>query len=652
MKKRAFAVLFASLATLWAGATSTRYFTSGSQNLWDGKPFGVVVYRDGTFSKGADWGDPEKLSSAPVCSVSDGDAIYIGTTSPAELIVFRGGKPEKLASFDEAMVTSIAAGGGRIFAGTASPAKIYEIAGNGGKKELAKLEGEAVGSLLVTESGALIAGTSSPAAVHEILPAGGSRKIATLSSNYARCLVKERGAIYVGTSGPAMLYRIDQSDRLTLLDSFEEEEVAGIAPDGGTLMLILNPKKERTSEGAESRCVLYSADSGSVTASKMGGPLVSVWGREGRFFAVSGDGRLYFLEKGKAGLARRFEAQPALLCGAGAVPSVAFSSPPGVSLPLRGGTARYESPVINAGGASKAGPLKASVAGQSKVFLRAGNREKPDDSWSAWLAGPDFSAIGPSKYFQWKCEFGAAGDDLMGVTVTVKPLNRPPVIEEAKVHPPGEIFIKNPSQIGDRLVQDVHEKPRPFPEIAVSRPFDAGTQTYYLYGFRMISFTVSDPDGDEVRSKIELFPEGSGKGVVLGENLKENFFTFDARTLPDGLYKVVITASDSPGNQEGDAKEGERVLPYFEIDNTPPLIELINSTGGFFKFRVSDNTGVDAARVSRDGDKWEVVESLGGAVAPKSADFQVKVGPGDNWIVFRAADGYGNVSSKAWIGKN
>jgi hypothetical protein len=652
MKRIACAAILFVLAAFPATATSTKYFTSASQDLWEGRPFGLVVHKDGTFAPGPDWAEAEKLGSTPISSLSVGEATYIGTTSPAEIIVIRGGKAEKLCSFEETIVTSIASGGGRIYAGTASPARVYEIDGSGGKKLVAQLEGETVGCLIVAGSGALLAGTSSPAGLYEIIPGGTPRKIASLSASYARCILKADNAVYIGTSDPALLYAIDSSDKLSLLDSFEEDELAGMAPAAGGLMLILNPKKEKGKEGAQSRCVLYSAASGTTTVSKLGGPLVSLRGKAGKYFIASSDGRIYRVEDGKIGFSRKFESQPSQLFGEGNSPCVAFSSPPGFSIPLRSGLSYYESPVINAGGLSKAGPLKTGVSGQAEVLLRAGNREKPDDSWSGWLSGPDFSSLKPSRFFQWKYQARGAGDDLRGVVVALRPLNRPPVIDEAKVHPPCEIFVKGVSQLGDRLVQDVHDKERPFPEIALSRPVEAGTQDYYLYGFRMVSYTAADPDGDELRFKVELLPYGSGKAVTLGENIKENFFAFDARMVPDGLYRVVVTATDSTANQAGEAMTGDRVLPYFEIDNTPPAVEIAESAPGTLRFRVSDGTGINAARVSRDGQKWDIVESDSGSFAQRGDTYTVKIMPSDDWIVFQAADNYGNVSTKGWIRKN
>lgn len=652
MKRTALTAILVVLAAFSATATSTKYFTSSSQELWDGRPFGLAVHRDGTFVPGPDWAEAEKLGSTPISSLSDGDVTYIGTTSPAELIVIRGGKAEKLCSFEETIVTAIASGGGRVYAGTASPARIYEIDGSGGKKLLAQLEGETVGCLIVSASGALIAGTSSPASLFEILPGGSPRKIASLSASYARCMLKADNAVYIGTSDPALLYAIDTADKLSLLDSFEEDELAGIAPSAGGLVLILNPKKEKGKEGAPGRCALFSPASGTTTLSRLDGTLVSLWGKAGRYFIASSDGRIYMIEDGKIALSRRFENQPSQLFGHGSAPSVAFSSPPGFSITLRSGNSFYESPVINAGGLSKAGPLKAGVSGQAEVLLRAGNREKPDDSWSNWTAGPDFSSLKPSRFFQWKYQTKGAGDDLRGVIVALRPLNRPPVIDEAKVHPPCEIFVKGVSQLGDRLVQDVHDKERPFPEIALSRPVDAGTQDYYLYGFRMVSYTAADPDGDELRYKVELLPYGSGKSVTLGENIKENFFAFDARMVPDGLYRMIVTASDSTANQEGEAMTGESILPFFEIDNTPPAVEMIESAPGTLRFKVSDGTGINAARVSRDGQKWDIVESDSGNFAQRGDTYTVKIAPGDDWIVFQAADSYGNVSTKGWIRKN
>jgi hypothetical protein len=652
MKLRSLSVLLSAYIAICTGATATKYFTSYSQDLWDGKPFGVVAYKDGTFRSGRSWGEAVTLSSTPISSVADNNVLYVGTTAPAELLAVKDGKIDKLCSFDEPVVTCIVTLQNKLYAGTGTPARIYEIGKDGSKKLVAQLEGEVVGCMIAGEAGTIIAGTSSPAKLFEVSPTGSVKQIALFPASYTRCMLKETGALYIGTSDPALLFKIDASDKLVLLDSFEEDEVAGLAPAKEGMLAMLNPKTEKAKDGALSRLAIYSESSGTATISKLGGPLVSIWGGNDGNYVASNDGRLYFYDRGKIGLAQKFDGKLSSICGQGSGPNLLFSAPPSFAAPLRSGASCYESPVINAGGLSRMGSLKADLTGQPKISVRSGNREKPDGSWSEWQAGPSFSGLIPSRYFQWKIEFTGPGDNLKGLAIALRPLNRAPVVEEAAVHPPNEIFIKNVSQLADRLVQDVHGKERPFPEIAVSRPFDAGTQTYYLYGFRMITFSASDPDGDEISTKIELTPFGSNAPVVLGDNIKENFFTFDARTLPDGVYRVVITASDAPGNAEGEAMSGEKILPYFEIDNTPPLIGVSEEKSQILRFKVSDNTSVLSARVSRDGKMWEVVESEGKVFAQKSEDFTVEVKPGDNWIVFQASDSYGNISTKAWVKQN
>lgn len=645
MKKILFFSLFTFLSFALLSST-TNYYPSSSLKLMEGYPYGTVIYKDGTFSLTTDFKDSANLPSTPVCSFSTGSILYVGTTSDAALFKIENGKIEKIASFDEPMVSSISGTKDTLYAGTA-PAKIYEVKLDGNKKLVCDLGTDIVNSLILTKNGEIIAATGKPAKLFLISPQGEIKKKVQIPSDHARTLTFFDGTFFLGTASPSTLYIFKEDISPLLLYTFEGEEVTSICPFRDSLIIAVNSKKDKES----GTIAIYSEKTVSLIET-FDTIINSLWSNQKEVFIGASKGSIFYYNGKKIGLCRKFDKSLSSLSGEGSFPQIIFSSPPSIALPLRNSIASYNSPVIDLNGISKIGSVKIEPLSFQKVFLRGGNSAIPDEFWTKWVKIDNTESIPPSKYLQWRIEFDQNDLSFKGLTVAAKHLNRPPKIADAKIHPPGEIYVKNVSQIGDRLVQDIHEKERAFPEIAQSRPYDAGTQTYYLYGFRMVSFSVSDPDNDNVRVKIEIRPENSKSSFLLVENLKENFFTFDARTLPDGNYSLIITASDAIDNGEEDEMKDTFEIPLFEIDNTPPQITLEQSDNGVLRFSVVDNSSVRSGRISRNGELWHTINPDDQKFGSKYTHFTVNLKNEDKWIVFQAVDAFGNMATSSWVRKD
>ncbi|MCX7829488.1 MAG: hypothetical protein N2445_00295 [Acidobacteria bacterium] len=646
--KKIFISTFFSLFSFIIFSSTTNYFSSSYQNFLEGKPNGVAVFPDGTFSLLTDFSEPATILSTPICSVSSGSKLFVGTASQSSVLKIENGIIEKLSDFEEPMVTALSAGKDKIYAGTASPARLYEIRYNGEKKLIVDLNSDLVNSILSLDNGDLIAATGKPAKLFLISPVGEIRKTVSIPADHSKSILPLNGSFYLGTSNPASLYRFDKDFNLTLISNYDGEEVSSLVPYKDGIAIALNSKKEKET----GKILTCNSKSEIEIIASYDTILNSIWTNGKDLFAGGNNGNLYFFNGSKAGLCKRFEKPITQLAGVGSYPQLFFSSPPSFSSPVRNATFSYNSPVIDCGGIAKVGSLKFELSPFYKIFLRGGNTPVPDPYWTKWISSENYDSLPSSRYYQWRVEFLEKTDSFKGLTLAIKLVNRAPKIESAKIHPPGEIFVKNVSQLGDRLVQEIHDKERAFPEIAQSRPFDSGNQTYFLYGFRTISFTLSAPDGDDVRVKIEIKPYTSSKPFTLAENVKDNFFTFDARTLPDGLYSIILTASDIQSNSEEEAKNDIFELPLFEIDNTPPEITLKEEKNGSLIFVVKDSTSVRSGRLSRNGEIWKTVEPDGKAFGAKDASFTVKLKNDDRWLVFQAVDSFGNMSNCSWIKKD
>ncbi len=642
--KTIFTVIFFFIS-LNCFSSQTNYFSSLNQNLLDGSPNGVVVFEDGTFVPDIDFGEPVSISGNPITIEFSNTVFYLGLTSESSLIKIEAGKVEKIASFEEAMVSAISVVKDKIIVGTSTPSKLYEVSFKGEKKLLKSFENGLITFVKLFESGDLLVGTGNPGNIFLISTQGEIKKEIKIDENIANSIFKIGTKYFLGTSSPATLYEMDSNLKLTLISTYDYEEVSDIDSYDNKIYFALNAKKDETKKA---KVMEYSESGGIREIFSRKGVFTSLRSSQNGIYFALNDGFLFFFNGKNVGLSKKFDRQISRLSKGQSDFFVAFSSPPSYSLPLRSEKKYYISPVIDTGGISKVGSVRYESDPLQNLYLRGGNKIPVDITWSDWIPIDQVTNLSPFRYFEWKVDFSQKIDNFKGITIAVKQLNRPPLFEEVKVHPPGEIYVKNISQIGDRLVSDIHSKERPFQEIAQSRPFDSGNQTFYLYGFRMISFNVTDPDGDMIKTKIELFPQKSKDGFIFSDDVDGNFFVFDARTLPDGVYRVRLTASDIKSNSLADAKEGFYEIPYLEIDNTPPEIVMTDDSG-YLIFKVKDGTSIRSSRVSKNGEMWKVIEPEGDQFGAKEETFKVKIEPVDKWIVFQSVDGYGNMSNTSWV---
>src|SRR6202012_3227233 len=87
-----------------------------------------------------------------------------------------------------------------------------------------------------------------------------------------------------------------------------------------------------------------------------------------------------------------------------------------------------------------------------------------------------------------------------------------------------------------------------------------------------------DDNEDDLRYIVLYRGENEKQWKVLKDKLTEKFYTWDATSLPDGAYYLRIVASDAPSNPTADALTSSRESERFMIDNTPPTIELLESS--------------------------------------------------------------------------
>jgi hypothetical protein len=151
----------------------------------------------------------------------------------------------------------------------------------------------------------------------------------------------------------------------------------------------------------------------------------------------------------------------------------------------------------------------------------------------------------------------------------------------------------------------------------------------------------------------------------LKDKLAEKFYSWDATSLPDGAYYLRIVASDAPSNPTADALTTVRDSERFVIDNTPPMIERLESSivaaprkedstasqrTATLKFSARDTTSaIDRAQYSIDGGDWIMIAPIGAISDSLEERYEFTLpeplSPGEHSIAVRAYDRFENVGS-------
>jgi hypothetical protein len=164
-----------------------------------------------------------------------------------------------------------------------------------------------------------------------------------------------------------------------------------------------------------------------------------------------------------------------------------------------------------------------------------------------------------------------------------------------------------------------------------------------------------------LRYTVYYHGENEHDWKLLKNNLDQKFYSWDSTTLPDGAYYLKIVATDALSNPPDLTLKTERESERFEIDNTPPVIEHLESIpsmtfGGshafvsvISKFTARDSaTSIERAQYSVDGADWTLVAPVGGiSDAPEERyEFSLTgLTAGEHTIAVRAYDRFENVGS-------
>src|SRR5262249_49743120 len=96
-----------------------------------------------------------------------------------------------------------------------------------------------------------------------------------------------------------------------------------------------------------------------------------------------------------------------------------------------------------------------------------------------------------------------------------------------------------------------------------------------------IKWEASDPNDDDLEFTLSIRKEDWLEWIRLGGDapLAEKQFAWDTTTVPAGLYRLKIVASDSSSNPPGETMERSRESEPFIVDHISPGVALEFSDG-------------------------------------------------------------------------
>lgn len=554
-------------------------------------------------------------------------------------------------------VLSLLVDGDELLAGTSPDAVVYRIDDDGDLSVALDLPQQSVWALeRGSRKGTWLAGTGPGAR----LVRGGDGSEAgeilhRIAATNLTALLRDDGGLWIGTQGPGLVLRIDGDDDQAPLLRYEapHDEIAALVSDGEGGVYVLSTNIAGSDDARGSR-LAWIPRRGAVEILWEGDdPLLSlVRTGDGSFLAGEAEtGRILRLDPhGRPGLWAELDGGDPLALVAHDETTYVATGNLGVVYALRpgdGDAGTFESPIVETPRAERFGRLWLNAWGDRARFqTRTGRRATVDETWSDWTDWQDVGATiasPPGTHLQYRIELEDAVADAVHLAWGER--NLPPKVEGLKVLPAGgDVGLggpgAGPSSIVQRFDNGLQVEYSAGKSIDRAAPEDAA----WVRGLRTILWAGSDPNGDELRYRVDArrLPDGDWLEIVADQ--KERIVAWDSASVSDGSYRIRVTASDAAVHADGEGREGVQRSGAVRVDNTPPRVE-IDRDDDEWSIRVVDASSpiveVDARTAGED---WRPLRAADGVLDAPVEEFRAARARFPDRIWIRAVDRAGNVT--------
>ncbi|PTY04859.1 hypothetical protein DB347_19350 [Opitutaceae bacterium EW11] len=314
-------------------------------------------------------------------------------------------------------------------------------------------------------------------------------------------------------------------------------------------------------------------------------------------------------------------------------------------------------------GALRIGRLAEISPDQLKIELRGNLGSDEIEGWTPWTAterradgwmAPDMKA----RNVKVRLEISgprSQGAELDDAVLHFLPQNRRPQLSEFRVIAPNYALIPPPepnppvvttlSQLVSTQERDERKKPSLMSSQVVPEP-----------GMQVVTWNVTDPDGDSVACTFSIRRAGSTDWTDLAVNSTDGYAQFATSNLEDGVYATRLIADEQAPRPAADRLSVIFETPDIVIDNTPPTIAEFKVTreAGAVKVKVSGRDGLSllegADFVFNNGHREAVTQPVDGIRDSQTESFAAEI-PADRLtgatsVEVNLYDSVGNRSSK------
>jgi hypothetical protein len=623
--------------------------TFSSFNDWLGSETrGVRIGADGRLRLAPNLRRVAQLPEGVIWSaVADGTGgAYLSAGTEGKLFHYAGGLVKPLGQVKGGIVFAIAKLGQDLVVAPTGEGKLLRVTPAGEVKPFADIDARIVWALAVEGDAVIAAGGAEKGAVLVQAREGSSRRLAELADETAFTALAPdgQGGWYLGSHGRGLVLRYSRlGDRLETLMDTPFEEVRALAVADGQLYIGadngLTPKfstgQLERREGylhmdtpATVRSAILRLDRDRVPETLWQSAqsqvyALAVWKNQ-LLVGTGNRSRLFALPLGKARDMDPFAvvqelgtAQATAFLPSGGDLLVVGSNPAELHLlsEAQATEGTLESMILKGDPLADWGRayLDAELPPGTNVEFqfRIGSTETPDATWTPWtppLRSGERPALPSARCAQFRLRLSSTRGGATPIVETVSVYwarrNLVPVWEGVDLMPPGLIITRTapPEDIG------IERVPLQTQKLIPALGYLGAEKRSFRRGGQSCVFRVNDPNGDVLQFGIRLLPD-HGAPILLEKAWKEKFFSFDTLPVPDGRYRLEVTASDAPSAPFNAVQTSTWRTAPFIIDHTPPAISELSAApegeGVRVRFLVRDETSIlKEGAISADGDRW------------------------------------------------
>jgi outer membrane protein assembly factor BamB len=695
-----------------ASAVSPKYWIHDTAaELLAGEADGVSILGEGTLRLAPRLdllAEPEAPYVWDVAATADGRRIYAGTGDDGWVLEIEGGDVRNFFQCAAYEVLAVAVGpGGEVYAGTAPEGFVYRISPAGEGSVLFDAEESYVWDLAFGPDGKLYAAVGTKGAVYRIDAATGEAdRFFSTDDNHVVCLAFDGPDLIVGTEGRGLVVRVAPDGAVRVLHDCPQGEVGAVLPgrDGvvwAAAAATAEAREEARTESSDQADangehpgreddfedpfffdvspagagdgVLYRIDAAGnafrVWDSGHGAIFDLAAGPDGSVLAVTGESGAVYTVDADASATLVLDAeedQIVAVAPAGDGWVLGTANPSRVyrlgRQPRSDGT--YTSEVLDAQRVARWGRIEwtgEEGGGRVRLSVRAGNTDSPDDTWSPWketAAGLSAATdVPPARYLQWRARLSGGSDGTRVRRVRVASLenNVPPVVSAVEVLPSGNRFYDDVPELRPRSLYQALPG-----GVKVQYQFDQGGDPEFppefrapwTQGLRQVRWEALDPNGDILLYDLAYRREDEARWKVFAEEVGGKLYTFNGNGVPDGEYRLRVTASDRQSNP-GAPAEASAVSEVFVVDNTAPDFEGLKHERNGDDVRITGEIRDELSDVIRletsvDGEDWVDRDPADGIFdSPRERiDVRVTAPSGEEHsVLLRGTDQAGNLGA-------